>query len=393
MGSFRTPGSANQVTKPINCKNGILYLNAPPTCGCVGKGDGVASWESSQKLLHAAQLAADKLPADMQEEFASLFTPESIGITVGVLGTWAASHAIGIGQGVDAVLLAWGLYALGGQAIDIAKDIWRFVTEAIDASSQRELDDAASCLARAVALIGVGAFVAFIMRAGGKLKRTKPGRDGLTEWLNKLGRPKEPPQVRQKIKMAGEFFSNYVDDAKVVEFLKGIDFSKNVGRTTFLRDGPSKSSKGRSAMTVGPSPQSIEVDPNNILVQWSGSRVGNWFSKSGVSADKIGLSDARRRLRYFRVKKDVSVLESYAIETSDTWTPGRTRNVTSPQLDLRPKSGPWGSRKPEKGIVPELDTNPVAGKAGELVGGGGKQYFVPDPMAYLEEITFRLSER
>jgi hypothetical protein len=105
----------------------------------------------------------------MQEQFAGLFSPLNIGITGAVFAAWGASHLIGVGEAADIVLLIVGAATIGWQAVRAARDIWDFVGIAVHAQTLPDLDRAADHLARAVVAIGVAAFVALIMKAGGRL--------------------------------------------------------------------------------------------------------------------------------------------------------------------------------------------------------------------------------
>jgi hypothetical protein len=117
----------------------------------------------------------------MRAQFAALFSPTNLAITGGVLAAWAASHAVGVGEAADIVLLIAGIATVGWQAVRAAHDIWDFVTIAANARSEDDLERAATHLASAVVILGVTAFVALIVKAGGKLfGRGAPGARAAT---------------------------------------------------------------------------------------------------------------------------------------------------------------------------------------------------------------------
>ncbi|WP_218080577.1 hypothetical protein [Anthocerotibacter panamensis] len=68
-------------------------------------------------------------------------------------GVWAVSHALGIGEVIDLVLLGVGI--LGTEVVTIAQDLVGFVNRALQAQTEADLEKAAEHLARAVAVVGV----------------------------------------------------------------------------------------------------------------------------------------------------------------------------------------------------------------------------------------------
>ena len=159
------------------------------------------------------------------------------------------------------------------------------------------------------------------------------------------------PRSAARVHTAAVFFETRFRGkqfTEVTEYLKGIDFSQEVRQVKLVAEAPWQST----------------------LVQYvAGDRPGNFFSKSGYPADRLGIALGVRRLRRFRVTNaGVDVLVCTAAPVSDTWTPGRTRDVYSPV------QAPWPWQAPQR--------------AGELTGGGGLQIIVPDPVtAYLEPVS------
>jgi hypothetical protein len=169
MSGHRHPGPYSQIERPVLVIDGTLCQAATPRPGPVGLGgQSVAGWSTEEKLLGAMRRTIPKLPSEMREQFAALLSPENIAITAGVLVVWAGSHFFGVGEAVDVVLLGVGVVLLGRQAWQVGRDIGAFLARAVRAQTEEDLDQAAEHLARAVALIGVTAFVALITRAAGK---------------------------------------------------------------------------------------------------------------------------------------------------------------------------------------------------------------------------------
>ena len=118
--------------------------------------DKVAQLSPTDKLLEAVNRAAILLPEALAEEIKALFTPETLATMVAILGVYLAAHATGIGQAFDiGMLIAGGIY-FGLDAFAIFKHLAGFAN-AINATSEEELDDAAEDLAWAIAKVGVDA--------------------------------------------------------------------------------------------------------------------------------------------------------------------------------------------------------------------------------------------
>lgn len=135
---------------------------------------GVWEWPMQDKFAEALRRTAPKLPGSMAREFMALLSPASLGIAAGTLVLWAGSHAFGVGEAVDVLLLLGGLAFLGMAAFDVAQDLGDFLVLAATAGSEKDLDDAAASLARAIAVMGVAAFVALLA----KVARARAGAKG-----------------------------------------------------------------------------------------------------------------------------------------------------------------------------------------------------------------------
>lgn len=106
-------------------------------------------------------------------------------------------------------------------------------------------------------------------------------------------------------------------------------------------------------------------------VQKSETRPGQWeigqwmtLAQGAVSHRNVGLSDAGRVRKVFRVTQEVEVLKSTAAAAADHWT--------------------------RAGAKPHMATAVVNGKASRVaavhVAGGGDQYFLPGAWKYLVEV-------
>jgi hypothetical protein len=160
-------------------------------------------------------------------------------------------------------------------------------------------------------------------------------------FLKLLGKSNAPVLVRERVALAGGFLMHHFKSASsALDYLKGIDLSKPV--------------------------KVVPLEAGQIITQHWSAKLGNWFSKSGVSTYELGISEGTRQLKRFAVKAESFVLESRAAATADSWTQGR-------RLDR------W---------VPGRNgaTGEIEGKAAEYVTGGGIQYVFPNAVEAVREI-------
>jgi len=318
----------------VAIEDGTLGRSLAPRPG-VGAGD-VARWPLERKLIEAARRATPKLPWEMQEQFATLFAPESIAITGAVLVVWAGSHLVGAGEVVDVVLLLIGLGTVGWQAFQVGRDIGAYLRLASGARSEADLDLAADRLAVAVATIGATVFVALVFKAGSRIggvaraavevRSAFWGRT-VEEWLILLTKPKAPPLVRERLEVALTYFRKYFPGRpwdSVLGYLKGIDLSKPVQPTT-LRRG------------------------EFLAMYGNPDRPGMFLTKIGTGMDRLGINPKDRVFVRYEVVQDVEALESHAASYADTWTdrgkiPMRTPSGAVLEADKKYQAGGGGTQ-------------------------------------------------
>jgi hypothetical protein len=199
-----------------------------------------------------------------------------------------------------------------------------------------------------VGLIGTG--TQWLADAPAAEPETPPAGIDLDAYLQAITKPQAPPQVRQRVQIAAEFFESRFQAKsfdQIVAFLKGIDFSKDVRISKLAAMAPHDS---------------------HLIQYVAGGRPGNFFARPGVAHGQLGVALGTRQFRRFRVVNiGVDVLVSTAAPMSDTWTHGRTMDVYSPI----PGHQPW---------------QPPA-RAGEFAGGGGLQIIIPDPVGRYVELV------
>ncbi len=73
----------------------------------------VASMPFEERLGETFRRTLPKLGPEARAQLAALIRPGTLAIIAAVLVAWVASHAIGLGQIIDAVILAVGAASIG----------------------------------------------------------------------------------------------------------------------------------------------------------------------------------------------------------------------------------------------------------------------------------------
>lgn len=182
--------------QPSTMGSGEAARCSVPSLAPTAQVAGIWEWTLEDKFAEALRRTAPKLPGSMRQEFEALLSPTSLKIMAGSFVVWAGSHAFGVGEAVDIVLLAGGAFFLGMAVFDVASELGDFLAVTANATEKRDLDEAASHLARAIAILGIAAFVALLAkgakgRAGGKGAATVAPQAAMEE---SLPRGKSPPK-------------------------------------------------------------------------------------------------------------------------------------------------------------------------------------------------------
>jgi hypothetical protein len=124
----------------------------------------VASWSVQQRLAEVIARTATLLGGDAGRLLLSLVSPMNLAIMSGTLVIWAGSHFVGIGEIVDVLLLCVGAFTIGWSVTDVAKLLFTFADKTVHANKDRDLDEAASALSRAITLAGFTVIMALLLR-------------------------------------------------------------------------------------------------------------------------------------------------------------------------------------------------------------------------------------
>jgi hypothetical protein len=154
----------------------------------------VASMSNVDKIKAAIICSGSYLPADMYNVVQALAEPKSLAIMAGTLIAWAGSHAFGVGEIVDVILLGVGIFYIGFSVFAGADELIDFVKGALGASTHADLDAAGHHFARAVTLLGIATIQALLMRGPVKAARNRspirlpppPGRPPTTTYVPRL---------------------------------------------------------------------------------------------------------------------------------------------------------------------------------------------------------------
>jgi hypothetical protein len=151
------------------CVDDGLMCLAPGTPPGPLVGDDVRSWSVATKIEAAIRRALPHLPGDAAGKLMELLSPTTLAILATTLVLWAGSHAIGVGEAVDILMLIGGFVFIGFEAYDALKHLIAFVQLSVGATSEHDLDLAGDHLARAIAIIGVDIALAVLTHGAGKI--------------------------------------------------------------------------------------------------------------------------------------------------------------------------------------------------------------------------------
>ena len=135
----------------------------------------VAQMTAEERLWEVVTRAAAKLPRATGEALLGLFTPENLAIAAGLAALSAAANLTPIGWAADAVMLAVAVGFGGLAAIQGLKDLVACFSLTANATTSRDLDEAATHLAKVVADFGVMWLMALLHE---RAKRGAGGGEG-----------------------------------------------------------------------------------------------------------------------------------------------------------------------------------------------------------------------
>jgi hypothetical protein len=133
--------------------------------------ESITHWTFAQKLEEALKRSLPKLGPEARAQVSALLTKETLAVMAGVLVAWVLSHAVGIGEVIDIVIVAVGAIGLGWTVFQGVDELYEFAMGTYRASTTRDLDTAAEHFARAVSILGIQAVLAVLLRGAPKTYR------------------------------------------------------------------------------------------------------------------------------------------------------------------------------------------------------------------------------
>jgi hypothetical protein len=155
----------------------------------------IAALGAPQRIAAALERALPRLAPAARTEVERLLDPRILGILATVLAGWLMLHVTGIGQIVDAVLMAAGALAIGVAVFDGIEHLLAFAALAQRARTEADLERAAEHFAKAVAILGIQTVLAVLLRGAPKTFRTRPLDVGKAPPFA-VGLRMEPPPLR-----------------------------------------------------------------------------------------------------------------------------------------------------------------------------------------------------
>jgi len=131
----------------------------------------VSNMSSADRIGDAFERSLPLLPASARDEIAKLIEPRTLAMVAGVLTAWVISHFFGVGEIVDAILIGAGVLAIGLSVFEGIDELYEFAKGALGATSSEDLNAAARHFARAVAILGIQAVLAVLLKGSPKTFR------------------------------------------------------------------------------------------------------------------------------------------------------------------------------------------------------------------------------
>jgi hypothetical protein len=88
--------------------------------------ESVGGWSFARKLEEALKRALPLLGPEARAQVSALLTPQTLGVMATVLVAWVLSHAVGIGEIIDIVILAVGVVGIGFSVFQGVDELYEF---------------------------------------------------------------------------------------------------------------------------------------------------------------------------------------------------------------------------------------------------------------------------
>jgi hypothetical protein len=170
MAGYRIPGAlCGTRADPID--GGTLCRSNSPLPGLIGTVSPVTGLDLIDRLAIVIRRAIVLLPGQAGQKLGLLLSADALAAIGAALLAWAASHAFGVGEAFDLIMLGTGLVFLGREALDAVDHLAQFAAKVISARTDSDLELAAFHLSRAVSIIGVDSVIALLTHGAAKAWR------------------------------------------------------------------------------------------------------------------------------------------------------------------------------------------------------------------------------
>lgn len=136
----------------------------------------IVNMSPANKLGEAIRRSTTHMGPAAAAQIRTLLTPQSLALMAGIGAAWLASHAFGVGEVADLLLVIGGGVALGWSVFSLAAELFDFFQVALTAKTSPDLDIAGDHFANAVAIGGVTLILTLVTKGATKSLRSRVPR-------------------------------------------------------------------------------------------------------------------------------------------------------------------------------------------------------------------------
>jgi hypothetical protein len=128
-----------------------------------------------ERLAATLKRTLPKLGPEARAQLEALIEPQALAIMATVLAAWVVSHAFGIGEIIDIVVIVLGAAAIGWAVFNGVDHLYEFAKGVYSGRTDGDFELAADHLAKAIGILGIQAVLAILFRGA---RAPKTGRGG-----------------------------------------------------------------------------------------------------------------------------------------------------------------------------------------------------------------------
>jgi len=130
----------------------------------MSSGFAIERMSAADKIAEAIDRSSPYVSSDLREAIKSFLKPQNLATIAGTLVFWAGSHAFGVGEIVDIILLGAGAISFGFSIFEGSSELLNFAVEATNTNCIPDIDSAAKHFARATTLLGLSSLQVVLLR-------------------------------------------------------------------------------------------------------------------------------------------------------------------------------------------------------------------------------------